>query len=317
MKTNRVPLLAITLLGIVGTTYVWWLPSEYEPFAPALNSEPTNPDSPASPATINDLAAPLSITLGSVPGVAGVEVRLLRKTSPRRRIVHFLDWHYVDRDVLAKDGRTDWEAFLGEVERVQLDQATALDCLVLRHGLKRVLVEGLTEADMLALPDKVAHLREAEAKQPALKAQLAEVQALIQTSEPGTERCNEALAKEASIAGMLAGHRTEMLKMGAAIRLLMSGRLEAVLPLDDAKLLDAAGPIPPGSKHDNAAVIQRQAAMVRNALASGRVAVIICAGSHDLGPAIRRQDPYAEYDRVATPGYHEVKNSAASAKRSP
>jgi hypothetical protein len=97
----------------------------------------------------------------------------------RRRIIHFLDWHYVDKDLLAKDGRTEWEAFLLEVEAVQLDQTAALECLARHHGLKRMLVEGLTEADMPALPDKVVQLREAEQHQPALREQLAEVQTLI------------------------------------------------------------------------------------------------------------------------------------------
>jgi hypothetical protein len=72
-------------------------------------------------------------------------------------LIQFLDWHYVDKELVAKDGQTDWEDFLLEVEAVQLDQAAAIECLT-RHGLKRVLVEGLTEANMPALPDKVAQL---------------------------------------------------------------------------------------------------------------------------------------------------------------
>jgi hypothetical protein len=36
---------------------------------------------------------------------------------------------------------------------------------------------------------------------------------------------------------MLADHRAETLKIGAAVCLLLSGRLDAVLPLDDAKRL--------------------------------------------------------------------------------
>jgi hypothetical protein len=122
---------------------------------------------------INDLAAPLVSILRGLPGVVRVDATPAR-SKPHRRLVHVLDFHFVDMDLLAKDGRTDWEAFLLEVEAVQLDQAAALECLARHHGLKRVLVEGLTEADMPALPDLVAHLREAEQHQPALKAQLSE-----------------------------------------------------------------------------------------------------------------------------------------------
>jgi hypothetical protein len=61
---------------------------------------------------------------------------------------------------------------------------------------------------------------------------------------------------------MQAEHRADVLKMGAAVRLLMAGRLQAVLPLDDAKLLDAAGPVLAGGKHDSEAVARRERAMV-------------------------------------------------------
>jgi hypothetical protein len=227
-------------------------------------------------------------------------------SKPRRRIVYFLDWHFVDKDLLANDGRTDWEAFLREVEAVQLDQAAALECLARHHGLKRVLVEGLTENDMPLLPGKVAQLREAEQHQPALKAQLAEVQTLIQQNKSGTDRRNKAVALEKQIVGMLVAHQTETLKMGAAVRLLVSGRLDAVLPLDDAKLLDAAGPILPGGKQNYAAVADREATMVTNALAAGPVSVIICVGSHDLSAAVLWADQTAEYIRVATRAYLEA-----------
>jgi hypothetical protein len=101
-------------------------------------------------------------------------------------------------------------------------------------------------------------------------------------------------------------HRAETLKMGAAVRLPVSGRLDAVLRLEDAKLLDATGPILPGGKQDSAAVADREAAMVKRALAAGPVAVIICGGAHDLSAAVLGADQTAEYIRVATRGYLEA-----------
>jgi hypothetical protein len=274
--------IAFVVLAAAAAVTVWWGPwrtadvQEHQDTNPLTEEdiEQRRADlagrvaryAPAKPADINNLAAPLVNMLRGLPGVAGVDATPAT-SNPHRRIVHFLDWHYVD--LLANDGRTDWEAFLREVEAVQLDQAAALQCLAQHHGLKRVLVEGLTETDMALLPDKVTQLREAEQNQPALKAQLAEVQTLIQQNKSATDRRNKAVALEKQIVGMLVAHRTETLKMGAAVRLLVSGRLDAVLPLDDARLLDAAGPILPGGKQDTAAVADREAAMVKKALASG------------------------------------------------
>jgi hypothetical protein len=280
---------------------------------PAL-ADDVNAKAPKITANINDLTAPLSTILQDLPGAASVQACVMRPNA-RKRIVHFLDWNYVDKDLLAKvDGRKDWDAFLLEVDATQLDQIAALECLVTYHGLKRVLIEGLTEADMPALPDKVAQLRDAEEHKKALRAKLSEARAQVQWSKQGTERYKKAMDLERQIAGMMAHHREEMLKMGAAIRLLVAGHLEAVLPLDDAKLLDAAGPMPDG-RQDPLAIGQRERAMVKNALAASPVAVIICGGSHNLMAEIRRQDPEADYYRVAVRGFVEAtKGSQAGGK---
>ena len=261
---------------------------------------------PAKPGDLNDLAAPLVSILRGLPGVVRVDATPATTKAGRRVLIHVLDFHFVPQDLLAKDGRTDWEAFLLEVEAVQLDQAAALECLAQHHGLKRVLVEGLTDNDMPLVPDKVSRLRIAKAHQPALKAQLAEVRTLIQQNRSAIERQKEAVALERQIVGMIAYHRAEALEMGAAVRLVALGRLDAVLPLDDAKLLDAAGPNLPGGKQDSAAIADREAAMVKKSLAAGPVAVIICGGAHDLSAAVLSADQTAEYIRVATRGYVEA-----------
>ena len=72
----------------------------------------------------------------------------------------------------------DWDVFLNEVEATQLDQAAALECLARHHGLKCVLLEGLTDADMQELPDRVAQLREAQKHLLELKTRLAETRQL-------------------------------------------------------------------------------------------------------------------------------------------
>jgi hypothetical protein len=88
---------------------------------------------------------------------------------------------------------------------------------------------------------------------------------------------------------MLEQHRFALLEIGAAGRLLVSGELEEVLPLDDAKLLDAAGPVVASGKvtFDAAKVAARQDAMVQRALAKDHAAVIVLGGSHDLTDNVR------------------------------
>jgi hypothetical protein len=133
-------------------------------------------------------------------------------------------------------------------------------------------------------------LREAEMHQGTLQEQLADVQGLLKGKRHAKE-----------ITGLVAEHREEMLRMGAAIRLLIAGRLGAVFPPDDAALLDAANPL-----LDNAsAMAAREMAMAKKALAAaGPLAVIICGGSHDLAAALQGQD--CEYLRVWVRGYAEA-----------
>jgi hypothetical protein len=169
-------------------------------------------------------------------------------------------------------------------------------------GLKRVLIERLTEADMPALPHKVAQLRDVWKHLPEMKARLAETRQMLRDFPEGSERHGNAVALEREFAGRLADHRADMLRMGAAVQLLVTGRLEAVLPLDDAEMLAAAGPVLPGGGPEAAALARRMQAMVKNALAAGPAAVIIC-GALNLTEAIREVDGETEYCRVATQGY--------------
>jgi hypothetical protein len=88
---------------------------------------------------------------------------------------------------------------------------------------------------------------------------------------------------------MLEQHRCALLEIGAAGRLPVAGELEEVLPLDDATLLDAAGPVVANGKvtFDAAKVTARRDAMVERALAKDHAAVIVLGGSHDLTENVR------------------------------
>jgi hypothetical protein len=89
---------------------------------------------------------------------------------------------------------------------------------------------------------------------------------------------------------MLDQHRLAMLEIGAAGRLLVLGELQEVLPLDDAELLDAAGPDLANGKlaFDPLKVAARRDAMVQRALAKGHAAVIVLGRSHDLTENVLR-----------------------------
>ena len=78
---------------------------------------------------------------------------------------------------------------------------------------------------------KVAFLKEMEANQiTRLRRQLGEVRQLLaetQTPDP------EVQLLEQNILGLLQGYRLRMVELGAAGRLLVSGEIEDVLPLED------------------------------------------------------------------------------------
>jgi hypothetical protein len=122
------------------------------------------------------------------------------------------------------------------------------------------------------------------------------VEQLAADGKKAADRHAIATALEKEIAGMLEQHRFALLEIGAAGRLLVAGELEEVLPLDDAKLLDAAAPVLANGKvtFDAAKVAARRDAMVERALARDHAAVIVrlaprtqCCSGLMYGPALR------------------------------
>jgi hypothetical protein len=92
-------------------------------------------------------------------------------------------------------------------------------------------------------------------------------------------------------------------------RLLVSGELQRVLPLDDAKTVDAAKPRLHNGQvvPDPAAKAKRQAAMAQALLKAGPVAVAILGGSHDPTDALGRLDEAGvEYLRVTVQAYKDL-----------
>jgi hypothetical protein len=111
---------------------------------------------PRAAGSVHDTETDLSAVLKGLPFVDAVKVHPA-KAERKLRIVHLLDWHAVDADLLASDIEdqleqklTDRERLLyhwqhlAEVETVQAQQMAALRCLMKHHGLKSIFCEGLT-----------------------------------------------------------------------------------------------------------------------------------------------------------------------------
>ena len=249
---------------------------------------------PQSPTRIDDLASPVVDLLRQLPGVVRVEVGVAPQ-KPTARIVHLRDWHFVPKDLYALDmkqahgreltpeeiDRLHQELLL-EVQLVQLEQMALLRCLIKHHGLKKVFAEGFSPSELVAYREKIGLLRSMEKKQiPEIRTQLEEVRKL----QDGTtgKLSEEAQGIEKQLLALLDEHKHRLLETGAAGRLLISGELEDVLPLEGDGQMDAAKPITVDGKvqPDPVKIEARHDAQVKTVMKKGPVAVIVLGGSHD------------------------------------
>jgi hypothetical protein len=95
--------------------------------------------------------------------------------------------------------------------------------------------------------------------------------------EEGLDDYRLAAEIQAELEGLLYQHRLDLLRVGAAGQLFMAGKLEEVVPVDDAELLDRANPVAEdgGVKLDREVIEVRQDAQVRAMLEAGRFALVI------------------------------------------
>jgi len=274
---------------------------------------------PTGKVRIDDLDSPVVNLLRQLPGVVKVEVGTTAK-KPTSRIIHLRDWHFVPKELYALDMKTAHgremtadeidrlhQELLLEVELVQIEQMAVLRCLIKHHGLKRVFSEGFSPDELENYKDRIAVLRSMEMEQvPQVRKRLAEVRTLIDGSTGETKEKAEAI--ESQLLTLLDEHKHRLLEMGAAGRLLISGELEDVLPLEDGEALAQAKPISPsgGVKLDTVKIEARHDAQVRLVMKEGPVAVIVLGGAHDLSASIRRAGGNCEYLRVTTKRFREM-----------
>jgi hypothetical protein len=260
---------------------------------------------PQVPGSIEDLGAPAADILRQLPGVAGVEV-LVACPKPTHRIIHLRDWHFVPRDLFALDVRQSstrplseqevdalYREHLLQVELVQLEQVALLRALAKHHGLRRVLLEGLTPEGIPSFRDVVAALRDTQER----LGDLAQEHAKVRGKSPAVDQ---------EVDELLRRHREELLPYGAAVHLVLAHEVE-VLPLDEQEALDRAKP--GKATVDPPKLEARHAAQVQAALASERCSLLVLGGSHDLSVAIDKLSAGGvEYLRVTTSRFKEVSN---------
>jgi hypothetical protein len=128
---------------------------------------------------------------------------------------------------------------------------------------------------------------------------------MAEAGKEKSERYAKALALEKEALNLLAEQRLDVLRLGAPGRLLAAREVEAVLPLDDARLLDAAKPSGRGEV-ERAKLEARHDAQVKAALASGPCSLLVLGGGHDLSASVRRLGSGStEYVRVTTSRFRE------------
>jgi hypothetical protein len=240
-----------------------------------------------------------------------------RANPPARLIIHICDWHLVPKDQFTADFRsapvtepyTDeqidklYADHLDEVEQTQELQVAELRKLISEHGLQHVWVEGLTPEGTDTYRQVIRKMKETEAATAKLRESEQHMAALVQSMEAagqaGTPRFESMKAAYEEAQALLASRRAQSLRFGAVGRLLLSGELSDVLPLDDEVAHKAAYPVKEdGSiELDEAVIAAREKAMVARLLGSDEpVSVIVLGAAHDLAKWI--DDPSVEYKRI-------------------
>ncbi|MEQ8852906.1 hypothetical protein [Gimesia sp.] len=211
------------------------------------------------------------------------------------KIIHILNWHYVEYDEFAVDLRAnsdkpvsdaqvtkEYLEFLDDVREIQKQQMELLRTLIKKHNLKAVYVEGLTEKNHKGILEFLESMKKYE-----------------RTRKPPADRLDRQIE---------ALHQLSLLHVGAAPRLVMSGELKTILPAEDSKAMEAANPVRPDGTvvYDLKVATEREDAIARNLLKAEGVAVIVLGGGHDLADNIKRVGGNCKYERAIVPKYKKA-----------
>ena len=231
--------------------------------------------------------APLPLSpeqLCVLPGVDKVDLHR-SKAAPTRRIIHILDWHFVDEEAWAADLRSQgvsddeiaesYATHLDEVQAVQAQRAKLLEALIDEHGVTAVYIEGLSAATVGQYRRQLELLRD--------------YRPIVDPDTP----LGQLLEAE---------HQRELMRVGPEGRLAMLGRL-ALRPAEDAAAYAAANPRNGDVvKFDRAANERREDAVIRNLLKEQAVTVMVFGSAHDFSDNIQKLRRDVEYVRVRLKG---------------
>jgi hypothetical protein len=212
------------------------------------------------------------------------------KTQATKRIIHILDWHYVDEksfvadiqdaaaDKLSEDEiKEAVEQHRKTVRKVQKQEKQLILFLISELGIKRVFHEGFTSEELEAYKKRIKILKEFE--------------------PPSGDGGFDLFIRHE--------YQTDLMLIGAAGQLLIDEKLEAVLPAEEAEAYKAANPLKDGKiVFDEKANEAREDAIVRRVLAvPARTELLVLGGFHDLSDNVPDD---CEYIRVAVKAYRKV-----------
>ena len=234
-------------------------------------------------------SAELSESLRKLPVVDSVNV-IAAKVKAKKRIIHVLDWHYVDEASFVADIQDAADDKLSEdeikeaveqhrkaVRKVQKQEKQLILFLISEIGIKQVFQEGFTLEELDGYKKRIKILKEFEPP----------------TGDGGFDLF---IRHE---------YQTDLMLIGAPGQLLIEEKIEAVLPAEEAEAYEAANPLKDGKfVFDEKANEAREHAIVRRVLAgTARTQLLVLGGSHDLSDNVPDN---CEYIRVAVKAYRKA-----------
>jgi len=233
-------------------------------------------------------SADLAVSFRKLPVVKSIEIQPT-KTQARKRIIHILDWHYVDEASFVADIK-DADEDLSEdeikeaveqhrktVNKVQKQEKKVILFLAAEFGIKQVFHEGFTLEELDGYKKRIKLLKDFEPPK-------------------GNGGFDLFMRHE---------YQTDLLLIGAPGQLLIEEKIEAVLPAEEAEAYEAANPIKDGKfVFDEKANEARENSIVKRVLAgTARTQLLVLGGSHDLSDNVPDD---CEYIRVAVNAYRKA-----------
>jgi hypothetical protein len=222
---------------------------------------------------------------------------LVKKTPPSE-VIHILNYQCIPPGIYANDFRSlpelkrtndqiDQKSImsLDDAEALQNQQKKLLRELIKKHNVKKVYVEWLTEENQRRTMNFIRDLKIVE-------------QMKKNRSTPESEFDRILAAQE----------RLDLLELGAAGQIVVSGELEAIVPADNSKTIDSTNLI----QADDKIVFNwtpketRAIAIAKNLLHGRGVVVTLLGGNHDLSEKLEQQSTGVKYTRIAVPQYVEI-----------